>query len=63
MSSAATMHVARSKTGTRSVSTLNRSDRKKGTMITMVSILTNLTDSVLPKEGAMQGESRPFPVT
>jgi hypothetical protein len=48
-SSATMMHVAKSKTGIRSVSTLNRSDRKKGTMINMVSTLTNLTDSILPK--------------
>jgi hypothetical protein len=32
---------------------LNRSDVKRGTMTTMVPIMTNLTDSVLRREGAM----------
>jgi hypothetical protein len=36
---------------------------KRGTMTTMVPIMTNLTDSVLPRESAMQEESRPFPMT
>jgi hypothetical protein len=57
-SSAAKMHAARSKTGVRSVSVLNRSSAKKGTMTTMDPIMTNLTDSVLPKEGILQEESR-----
>jgi hypothetical protein len=36
---------------------------KKGTMTTMVPIMTNLTDSVVLKENAMQEESRLFPMT
>jgi hypothetical protein len=62
-SSAAEMHVAGSKTDLRSASVLNRSAMKKGTMITMVTITTNLTDSVLLKEGVMQEESRHSPKT
>jgi hypothetical protein len=42
---------------------LNMSDVKTGTIITMVPIMTNLTDSIPPKEGAMQVESKPFPTT
>jgi hypothetical protein len=57
------MHVARLKIGVRSASALNRSNVKKGTMTNMVPIMTNLTDSVLLKEGAMQEESRLFPMT
>jgi hypothetical protein len=52
-SSAAEMYAAESETGVRSVSVLNRSSAKKGTMTTTVPIMTNLTDSVLPKEGIM----------
>jgi hypothetical protein len=52
-SSTVEMHVARSKSGIGSVSVLNRSGAKKGTMTTMVPIMTNLTDSILSKEGAM----------
>jgi uncharacterized membrane protein len=48
------MHADGLKTSARSVSTLNRSNVKKGTITTTVPIMTNLTDSVLPKEGAMQ---------
>jgi hypothetical protein len=59
-SSVANMDVARSKTGVRSVSALNRSNVKRGTTIFMVPITTNLTDSALPREGAMQEESRHF---
>jgi hypothetical protein len=62
-SSAAEMHVTGLKTGARSTSILNRSSIKKGTMTTTVHILTNLTDSVLSKGGAMQKESRHFPTT
>jgi hypothetical protein len=36
---------------------------KKGTMTTMVPIMTNLTDSVPSKGGAMLEESRLFPMT
>jgi hypothetical protein len=61
MSSAAKVHVIGSKTGIRSTSALNRSNVKRGTMTTVVPIMTNLTDSILPKEGTMQEESRPFP--
>jgi hypothetical protein len=53
MSSAAEMHAAGLKTDGRSTSTLNKSSVKKGTMTTTVPIMTNLTDSVLPKEGTM----------
>jgi hypothetical protein len=62
-SSTVEMHTAGFKTGARSVSTLSRSSVKKGTMTTIVPIMMNLTDSVLPKEGAMQGESKLFPMT
>jgi hypothetical protein len=51
------MHAAGSKTGVRSTSVLNRSSVKKGTMTTMVPIMTNLTGSVLLKDGVMQEES------
>jgi hypothetical protein len=51
--SIAKMHVAGSKIGVRSVSALNRSNMNKGTMIIMVPITTNLTDSALLREGAM----------
>jgi hypothetical protein len=63
ISSTSKMHIARLKTDVRSASAMNRSNVKRGTMITMVPIMTNLTDSVLPREGAMQEESRPFPMT
>jgi hypothetical protein len=56
MSSIAKTHVARSKSGIRSASALNRSDMKRGTMTIRVFIMTNLTDNGLPKEGAMQEE-------
>jgi hypothetical protein len=45
------MHAARMKTGARSTSALNRSIVKKGTMTTMIPIMTNLTESVLPNGG------------
>jgi hypothetical protein len=57
------MHASGLKTGVRSVSTLNRSNVKKGTMTSIVPIMTNLADSVLPKGGAMQEESRFFSTT
>jgi hypothetical protein len=56
MSSAAQMHAAGSKTSV-------RSDVKRGAMTIMVPITTDLTDSALLKKGAMQEESRPFPMT
>jgi hypothetical protein len=49
MSSVAEIHKTGSKTGVRSASASNKSSVKKGTMITMVPIMTNLTNSVLPK--------------
>jgi hypothetical protein len=58
-SSAVETHVVRLKTGARSVSALNRSCVKKGTMTIMVPIMINLTGSALSKEGATQ-ESKPF---
>jgi hypothetical protein len=63
MSSAAVMHVTGSKTGVRNASALNRSSVKKGTMTTMVPIMTNLTDSALLNGGTMREESRLFPTT
>jgi hypothetical protein len=60
MSSTAKMPMVGSKTGIRSTSALNRSDVRSGAMTIMVPITTNLTDSALLKEGAMQEESRPF---
>jgi hypothetical protein len=57
------MHTARLKTGAKSMSALNRSSVKKGIMTTTVPIMTNLTDSILPKGGAMLEESRLFPTT
>jgi hypothetical protein len=53
----------RIKTDVKSVSALNRSDVKRRIMPTMVPIMTNLTDSVLLREGAMQEESGHFPTT
>jgi hypothetical protein len=63
MSSAAKMHMTGSKTSVKSASALNMSDVKTGTIITMVPIMTNLTDSIPPKEGTMQVESKPFSTT
>jgi hypothetical protein len=63
MSSTAEMHASRSKTSIRSVSFLKKSSVKKGTMTTMAPITTNLTDSILLKEGVMQEESRHSPKT
>jgi hypothetical protein len=63
MSSTTEMHATGLKTGARSPSALNRSKVKKGTMTTTVPIMNNLTDSVLPNEGAMQEEPKLFPMT
>jgi hypothetical protein len=63
MSSTAEMHMTGLKTGARSMNALNRSSVKIGTMTTMVPIMINLTDSFLPKEGAMQEESKVIPTT
>jgi hypothetical protein len=62
-STAVEMHAAGLKIGVKSVSALNKSDVKRRTTITMVPIMINLTGSVPPKEGAMQEESKPFPMT
>jgi hypothetical protein len=62
MSVAVERYVARSKTSIRSASAMNRCSTKKGIMITMVPIVTNLTDSILPK-GRTVEESRAFPMT
>jgi hypothetical protein len=63
MSSAIEMHAVGLKTGVRSVRALNRSSMKKGTMTTMVSIMTNLTDSILLQGRTIQEESRLFTTT
>jgi hypothetical protein len=62
-SSMVEMHAVGLKICVRSASTLNRSSVKKGTMTTMVPIMTSLTNSVLLKGGTMQEGSRLFPMT
>jgi hypothetical protein len=62
-SSTAELHATGLKTGVRSTGTSNRSSVKKRTMTTTVPIMTKLTDSILPNGGAMQEESRLFPMT
>jgi hypothetical protein len=57
------MNATRLKTNVGSASALNKSSVKKGTMITTVPIMTNLTDSVLLKRGTMREESRVFSTT
>jgi hypothetical protein len=59
MSPVAEMHVARLKTGAKSTKALNRSSVKKGTMTTMVPIMTNLINSFLPS-GAQCRRSHSF---
>jgi hypothetical protein len=59
-SSAAEMHATGLKTSARSMSALNRSSVKKGTMTTTIPNMTNHTNSVHSRGGAMQGESRLF---
>jgi hypothetical protein len=61
MSSVAMMHEAGSKTGIRSMSALNRRSVKMRTMTSMVPIMTNLTDSVLPKGACNAGGVKAFP--
>jgi hypothetical protein len=56
MSSVVKMHVVGLKTSVSSASALNKSNVKTGTIITMVPNMTNLTDSIPQKEGAMQEE-------
>jgi hypothetical protein len=58
-SSATEMHTVRLKPDDRSVSALNWSNVKKATMTTTIPIMTNLTDSVLPK-GAQCRRSQGF---
>jgi hypothetical protein len=60
MSSAVEMHVAKLKTGIKSASALNKSSVKKVTMTTTVLIMTNLTDSILPKGGCNAGGVKVF---
>jgi hypothetical protein len=59
-SSTVEMHTARLKTGAKSASASNRSSLKKGTMTTTVPIMTNLTDSILLKEGHNAGGVKAF---
>jgi hypothetical protein len=56
MSSVVKMHVVGLKTSVSSASALNKSNVKTWTIITMVPNMTNLTDSIPQKEGAMQEE-------
>jgi hypothetical protein len=53
MSFAVEMHAIGSKTGIRRMSASNRSSVKKGTMIIVVPMMTNLIDNVLSNGGAM----------
>jgi hypothetical protein len=61
MSSAAEMRKVGLRTDVRSTSALIRSDVKRGTMIIMVPIMTNLTNNALPWEDTTQEKSKPFP--
>jgi hypothetical protein len=54
MSSVAKMHAAGLKFGTESKSALNRNNTMRGTMITMVPTMVNLTSSAPLKEGITQ---------
>jgi hypothetical protein len=56
----AEMHAAGLKNGVRSMSVSNRSSVKKGSMTTMVPIMTNLTDNVLLKGGRIAGGVKVF---
>jgi hypothetical protein len=58
-SSTTEIHTTGLKTDVRSASALNKSNVRKGTMTTMVPIMTNLTDSILPK-GAQSRRSQGF---
>jgi hypothetical protein len=62
-SSTVEMHMTGSKTGAQSESTLSRSGTMKGTVITIVLSMTNLTNNAPLKEGIMQEESKHFPMT
>jgi hypothetical protein len=59
-SSVAEMYVAGLKTSVRSVSVLNTSSVRKGTMTTTAPTTTNLTNSVLPKGGCNAGGVKAF---
>jgi hypothetical protein len=61
MTSTVEMQAAESKTGIRSTSALNRSSVKKWTMITMVPIMTNLTENVLPRGAQCRRSQGTFP--
>jgi hypothetical protein len=63
MSSAAEMHVTGLKFDTESESALNRNNTMRGTMITMVPTMTNLTGSAPLKKGITQEESKLSPTT
>jgi hypothetical protein len=58
MSSAIEMHVVKLKTSTESECASSRNDAMRGTLITMVPSMTNLTDNAPLKEGAIQEESK-----
>jgi hypothetical protein len=60
-SSVAEIHTTGLKTGVSSASASNKSSVKKGTMITMVPIMTNLTNSVLPKGAHSRRSQSLFP--
>jgi hypothetical protein len=61
MSSAAEMRKVGLRIDVKSTSALIRSHVKRGTMIIMVPIMTNLTNNALPWEDTMQEKSKPFP--
>jgi hypothetical protein len=63
MSSTVEMHAVGLKTNVRSPIALNRSSMKKGTMTTTIPFMINLIDSILPKGGTMQEESKLFSMT
>jgi hypothetical protein len=63
MSSAAKMHVARSKTSAKIQSASSRSGMTRGATIIIVPSKINLTDNVPLNEGIMREESKPFPMT
>jgi hypothetical protein len=63
MSSTAEMHTTGLKFDTESESALNRNNAMRGTMITMVPTMTNLTSSAPLKEGITQEESKLSPTT
>jgi hypothetical protein len=58
MTSAIEMHTVGLTTGAKSMSTLSKNNKMRGTMTIMVPSMTNLTDSAPLKEGATQEESQ-----